>query len=83
MEITDVIHTFDLSKQNGMETQYIQVHVLLIGNKPKGVWKSEEYKKYDGKKWWDDFMELLVPKEDWDSGKVTVGTIKKYYDMWF
>lgn len=52
--------------------------VVLVGNKPKGIFTESQFDNYSGKKWWDSKQTVEVPQQDWDAEKINIGNIEKY-----
>lgn len=54
----------------------IIITVLFKNNQVKGILGPNA--SYPNTTWWDNEINLAVPKDDWNSEKVTVGTIRNY-----
>jgi len=54
----------------------ITLIVLFKNNQVKGILGPNT--TYPNTTWWDDQITVAVPKEDWDSEKITISTIRNY-----
>ena len=54
----------------------IIITILFKNNQVKGILGPKT--SYPNTTWWDNEITVPVPKNDWDSEKVTVSTIQNY-----
>ena len=71
-----VIHYLHLL-YNQTNNDMINVVVLYVGDKPKGIWKENEIVSYTGSVWWDNIRLLTISNEDWVSCDIH-SIVKKY-----
>jgi len=43
----------------------VNVVVLFVGDKPKGIWKEHEVVSYKGNVWWDYIKPITITESDW------------------
>ena len=61
-----------------MDNKKIELVVLRVGGKAKGVLTRKEYTEFKGKKWWDSTQTKFIPSEKWNSGEVNITNIMDY-----
>ena len=56
----------------------IDLVVLLVDGKPKGMYPKSRFVDYDGAIWWDSIKVVTVPLKGYMSEEINIGNISKY-----
>ena len=56
----------------------IEIVILKVKGKPKGIMTYTNFQNYNGKRWWDDIKVKTVPLSDYLTERINVTNIDLY-----
>lgn len=69
----------EIIRRISMNMGSIELMVLLVDGKPKGMFPVSRFVSYDGDVWWTSCKMVRVPVKDYMDETVNIGNISRYF----
>ena len=74
----DAVNDDEIIRKVSLNFGTIELAVLLVGGKPKGMYPTKRFVDYDGAIWWDAIRLVTVPLKGYIDESINIGNISKY-----